>query len=191
LTAGHETVGAALTWTWYLLAEHPTVQSQLHDEVHGRLQGRSPTAEDLPHLPFARAVFEEALRLYPPAWGQPRESIEQDEIDGFAIPAKATISLCQYVTQRHPDFWEAPEEFKPGRFLSSQTGNRPKFAYFPFGGGPRVCIGNLFALTEGVLVVATIIQRFRVELLPNQAIVPDPTFTLRPKFGVKVALWPR
>jgi cytochrome P450 len=191
LTAGHETAGAALSWAWYLLGQQPQVQNDLYDEVRGRLQGRSPTLEDLPGLPLAKAVFEEALRLYPPAWGQPREAIRADEINGYPVPARALITVNQWVTHRHPDFWEEPEAFRPERFLAGRAEGRHRFAYFPFGGGPRVCIGNTFALMEGPLVLATILQQFRVELVPGQAVVPDPTFTLRPKHGVKVLLWPR
>jgi cytochrome P450 len=188
LTAGHETAGAALSWTWFLLGRHPQVQEDLYDEVRGRLGGRSPTLEDLPALPLTRAVFDEALRLYPPAWGQPREAIGPDEVNGVAIPAKGIVAVSQYITQRHPDFWDEPEQFKPERFLPGAPARRWKFAYFPFGGGPRVCIGNTFALLEGPLVLATILQRFRVELMPGPEVVPDPTFTLRPKYGVKVLL---
>jgi cytochrome P450 len=191
LTAGHETVGAALSWAWYLLAQQPQAQNDLHDEASARLQGRSPTAEDLPHLPLARAAFEEAMRLYPPAWGLPREAVQADEINGFAMPARGIIVLSQYVTHRHPDFWPEPDRFKPERFLPAQAASRPKFAYFPFGGGPRVCIGNTFALMEGPMVLATVLQRFRVELVADQNVVPDPTFTLRPRDGVKVVFWPR
>jgi cytochrome P450 len=187
LTAGHETVGAALSWTWYLLGRHPKVQEDLYDEVHGRLQGRSPTLEDLGELPLVRAVFEESMRLYPPAWGQPREAVADDEINGFSIPAKGTVTVNQWVTHRHPDFWDDPETFQPERFLPGHA-ERPKFAYFPFGGGPRGCIGNTFAMLEGPLVLATIIRKFRVELVPGQLIVPDPTFTLRPRHGVQVRL---
>lgn len=190
LTAGHETVGAALSWAWYLLGQHPNIQRDLHDEVHGRLRGRSPTLDDLPHLPMAKAVFEEAMRLYPPAWGLPREAIQSDEVKGFPIPRKAILVLCQFVTHRHPDFWTEPERFDATRFLPGQTAERHRFAYFPFGGGPRICIGNNFALIEGPLVLATIAQRFRIELLPDQTIVPDPTFTLRPKHGVLARLRP-
>jgi cytochrome P450 len=136
-------------------------------------------------------VFEEALRLYPPAWGQPREAIHADEVHGFPIPVKAIITLNQWVTHRHPDFWAEPEAFRPERVLPGRAEGRPRFAYFPFGGGPRVCLGNTFALLEGPLVLATIVQRFRVELVPGQEVVPDPTFTLRPKYGVKVTLVPR
>jgi len=187
LTAGHETAGAALSWTWYLLGQNAKVQEDVYDEVKGRLQGRSPTLQDLGELPLTRAVFEESLRLYPPAWGQPREALEDDEINGFPIPAKGTVTLNQWVTHRHPDFWADPEDFRPERFLPGHP-ERPKFAYFPFGGGPRVCIGNTFAMLEGPLVLATIIQNFRVELLPDCLVVPDPTFTLRPKYGVQVRL---
>src|SRR5262249_54810462 len=190
LTAGHETVGGAFSLTWDLLGPHPQIQKDLPDEVSGKLHGRSPTLEDLPDLPLTKAVFEEALRLYPPAWGQPRESIGSDEINGFPIPAQALITLNQYVTHRHADFWDEPETFKPERFLPGQAEQRYRFAYFPFGGGPRVCIGNTFALLEGPLVVAAVIQRFQVELVPGQTVVPDPTFTLRPKDGVKAWLRP-
>jgi cytochrome P450 len=191
LMAGHETMGAALAWTWHLLGSHPRVQDDVADEVRGHLGGRSPALEDLPGLPLTRAVFEETLRLYPPAWGQPREAIQADEINGFPIPAGAPVALSQYVTHRHPDFWENPEQFDPGRFLPERAAGRHKFAYFPFGGGPRVCIGNHFALMEGPLVLATILQRFRVELVPGQEVLPDATFTLRPRNGVQVILWPR
>ena len=190
LTAGHETIGASLAWTWYLLGLHPRVQQDLHDEVGGRLRGNSPTFEDLTDLPLTRAVFEESLRLYPPAWGQPRESLEADEINGYAIPRKCMVAVSQYLTHRHPDFWESPETFDPERFFPARSAKRPKFAYFPFGGGPRVCIGNTFALMEGPLVLASIAQRFRVELVPGQTVVPDPTFTLRPRDGVQVRLSP-
>jgi cytochrome P450 len=191
LTAGHETTGAALAWAWYLLGQHPRTQEEVADEVRGRLGGRGPTAEDLPHLPLTRAVFEETLRLYPPAYGQAREAIAADEIHGFHIPAGATVALCQYVTHRHPDFWEEPEQFRPERFLPGRAADRPKFAYFPFGGGPRVCIGNTFALMEGTLVLAAVLQKFRVELVPGHPVVYDTPFTLRPKHGVKAVLRPR
>jgi cytochrome P450 len=191
LVAGHDTVGAALAWTWYLLGQHPRIQDDLHDEVRGTLGGRSPNAADLPALPLTRAVFEEALRLYPPALGQPREAIGADEVGGYPIRPKGWVMVCQYLTHRHPQFWHEPEGFDPSRFLPGPGEGRPKFAYFPFGGGPRSCVGNHFALMEATLVLATIAQRFRLELVPGQAIVPDTTFTLRPRPGVEVNLWPR
>jgi cytochrome P450 len=146
--------------------------------------------DDLEKLPLLSAVFEESMRLYPPGWGQLRESIAADEIEGYAIPAKAMILLCQYVTHRHPDFWDEPERFKPERFLNP-TADRHRFAYFPFGGGPRICIGLQFAMTEGPIVLATILQRFRVELVEGQEIVPDATFTLLPRNGLRVVLHDR
>jgi cytochrome P450 len=193
LTAGHENVGAALAWTWYLLAKHPQVQEALFDEVHGRLRGANPGFDDLEHLPLAKAVFEESLRLYPPGWGELRETIGADEICGYELPAKALIILCQWVTHRHPEFWHEPEQFKPERFLGNgssgavpvaagnATDERHRFAYFPFGGGPRICIGMQFALVEGPLLLATILQRFRVSLASEKVAEPDATFTLRPK----------
>ncbi len=161
LTAGHETVGAALSWTWYLLSKHLDVQRSLHDEVVGVLGGRHPTTSDLSRLPLCRAVFEEAMRLYPPAWAMPRESIEADEIMGYHIPPKAAIVLGQFLTHRHPEFWESPDQFRPERFLGELPASRPRYAYFPFGGGPRVCIGSQFAMIEAQLVLATVIHELR------------------------------
>ena len=127
----------------------------------------------------------------PPAPGQPRVAIGDDTIGGHRIPAKSTVMVCQYMTHRHPAFWDDPERFDPTRFLPGRAAGRPKFAYYPFGGGPRTCVGNHFALMEATLILATIAQRFRVELVPGQSIVPDTTFTLRPRPGVEVTLWPR
>ncbi len=188
LTAGHETAGAALSWAWYLLAKNPDQQQALFEQASGHLQGRLPTAEDLPSIPLATAVFEETMRLYPPAWGMPRETIAADTICGYPIPAKATIILMQDIVHRHPDFWSEPERFDPGRFLPPHDEGRHRYAYFPFGGGPRVCIGNHMALIEGPLVMAALAQRFEFRLVPNHLVVPDPTFTLRPKYGVQVTV---
>jgi cytochrome P450 len=188
LTAGHDTVGAALSWAWHLLGQNPETQEALADEVRGRFGGRTPEVDDLPYLPLARAVFDEVLRLYPPAPGVVRETIHEDEIDGRRIPAKVIVVPYAYVTHRDPEFWDEPERFKPERFLPGSGGGRPKFSYFPFGGGPRVCIGNTFALTEGPLILAALAQRFRLESVPGQVVVPDTTFTLRPKTGVKMIL---
>ncbi len=186
LTAAHETVGATWSWALHLLAEHQDVQQALRDEASGRLSGRTPTVEDLPHLPLATAVFEESMRLYPPAWGMPRESIDADEINGYPIPAKALVTVSQLVAHRHPAFWKEPDKFDPSRFLPGAGLDRPKFAYFPFGGGPRVCIGNHFALIEGPLVLAALAQRFHFTSAPGHVVIPDPTFTLRPKTGVRM-----
>jgi cytochrome P450 len=191
LLAGHDTVGAALSWTWYLLAGHPEIQEQVFDEVRGQVGDRAPTVADLPGLPLTRAAFEEAMRLYPPAPGMPRQAIGPDEIGGCVIPRKSHVMVCQWITHRHPEFWPDPERFDPERFLPGHSEGRPKFAYFPFGGGPRSCIGNHFAMMEAVLILAAIVRRFRVELMPGQEIVPNTTFVLKPQPGVKVSLWPR
>lgn len=188
LTAGHETAGAALSWAWYLLAEHPQIQEALYEEVSGHLAGRLPAVDDLPRMPLATAVFEETMRLYPPAWGMPRESLSPDEICGYPLPAKATLVLSQLLAHRHPDFWHEPDRFDPSRFLDGALTDRAKFAFFPFGGGPRICIGNHMAMVEGPLALAAIAARFHFTLVPNQRIVPDPTFTLRPKYGVRLAV---
>lgn len=191
LTAGHETAGAALSWTWYLLGQHSDVQEQLHRQVAGVLNGRTPTVADLPSLPLATAIFEESMRLYPPAWGMPRETLTPDVVLGYPIPARATIVLSQMIAHRHPAFWSEPDKFDPGRFLPGQGGDRPKFAYFPFGGGPRLCIGNQMAMVEGPLVLAALAQKFHFTLVPGQNVEPDPTFTLRPKHGVKMIVHER
>lgn len=181
LVAGHETTAAALTWTWYLLAKNPSKAEKLKAEIAEVLGGKPPTVEDLPKLSYARMVFEETLRLYPPAWGQPRESVNDDEIDGFHIKGKKMIVVSQYITQRHKDFWENPEEFIPERFNDKNISARPKFAYFPFGGGARQCIGNHFAMMEAQLIIAGIAQRFMPQLTDEGEAELDVTFTLRPK----------
>jgi cytochrome P450 len=193
LTAGHETMASALSWAWYLLGSHPRTQEDLADEVRGRLGGgeASLTADDLPHLPLARAVFEETMRLYPPAWAATRQARSPDTVGSTTIPARSVVIVSQWVTHRHPDFWPEPEQFRPERFLPAQETQRHPYAYFPFGAGPRGCIGSAFAMMKGPLVLATIARRFRVELVSGQAVVPDPTFTLRPRHGVHAFLRPR
>jgi cytochrome P450 len=191
ITGAHENIGSALTWTWYLLGKYPNVQEEVHEEIQGRLNGRKPGEEDLEHLRLTRAVFEESMRLYPPGWGELREAIIADEIGGFSVPKKAMIILCQWVTHRHPDFWEDAEAFKPERFMGTQPPGGHRFAYFPFGGGARICIGMQMAYMEGVLVLATILQRFRAELVADHVVEPDATFTLRPKYGLKMVLHAR
>ncbi len=186
LTAGHETAGAVLSWAWYLLATHQDVQQSLCQQVSNHLHGRVPTAEDLPSMPLATAVFEETMRLYPPAWGLPRETIGDDQIDGYPLPPKAIIILATHIVHRHPDFWQQPDKFDPQRFLPPHNAVRRKFAFFPFGGGPRICIGNHFAMIEGPLALAALAQRFQFDLVADQRVVPDPTFALRPKHGVQV-----
>ncbi len=188
LFAGHDTTSAALSWAWRLLAKHPEIQEALHDEAFALLAGRTPTAEDLPRLPLATAVFEETLRLYPPAPALARQALGPDEINGYPVPAKAIVMPSQWVTHRHPAYWDEPDEFRPERFLPGGGTNRPKFAYFPFGGGPRVCIGNTFALLEGALVLAALAQRFQLSPADDQEVEIDVTFVLRPKGAVNLVV---
>jgi cytochrome P450 len=188
INAGHETTATALAWTWYLLGTHPDVMANLQDEVKTVLGGSSPTVEKLSQLQYTRRVFDEAQRLCPIGLGVPRVAIEDDEIQGYFIPKGSIFTIAQYFIFRHPEFWENPEQFDPDRFLPEQVERRPKFAYFPFGAGQHICIGKNFALMESTTILAAIVQRFQIELVPNQSIEVDPRFTLRPKHGVKVTI---
>jgi cytochrome P450 len=188
LFAGHDTTASGLAWAWYLLARHSQVQEALHDEAAARLGGRTPTAEDLPHLPLATAVFEETLRLYPPAPGLARRAVEADEIEGRPVPARGILMPSQWLIHRHPAYWDEPNQFRPERFQPGRAPERPKFAYFPFGGGPRSCIGNTFALTEGALVLASLAQRFQFRSADDREMEPDMTFVLRPKRMVNLVV---
>jgi len=182
--AGHETTANALAWTWYLLSKHPHVARNLHAELDEVLHGRVPTLADLPQLRYTKMVIDESLRLFPPAWGIGRTAMNDDEIDGYHIPAGSIVALSTYVTHRLPHLWPNPEGFDPERWAPEQPVDRPRFAYFPFGGGPRLCIGNNFALMELQLVLATIAQRVRLDVVPGHPIVLDPGVTLRPKHGM-------
>lgn len=184
IIAGHETVASALTWAWYLLSLHPAVRAALEAELDSALHGRVPTVEDLPALPYTRAVFDETLRLYPPAWLITRRALEEDHIGGATIPPDALIIMSPYVTHRHPDFWPNPAGFDPERFLPANSAGRPRFAYIPFGGGPRLCIGDSFALMEGPLILATVAQRYRLDLVPSHPVTMDALVTLRPRNGL-------
>lgn len=188
ILAGHETTANTLAWTFYLLAQNPDVRQKLEAEVRDVLEGRAPTIADLGNLTYTRMVIDESMRLYPPAWALSRAAKEEDEIGGFRIPRGAVVSPSQFVTHRHPDFWEEPERFDPERFRPERAESRPRFAYFPFGGGPRLCIGNTFALTESALVLAAVAQRYRLHLTRGHPIDMQPLVTLRPRYGVKVTL---
>lgn len=188
MTAGHETTAVALSWTWYLLARHEDVERKLHDELSRVLGGRTPTFEDLPDLKYTLMVVEEAMRLYPPAWVVGRKASGVDEVGGYRIEAGAEIILSPYITQRHADFWDDPESFNPERFSPGQSASRPRFAYFPFGGGSRLCIGNNFALTEAQMVLATVAQRYRLRLPPGRVVEPEASFTLHPRDGIPMSL---
>ncbi|MGO8949827.1 MAG: cytochrome P450 [Ktedonobacterales bacterium] len=188
LLAGHETTAVALTWTWYLLSMHPSVERRLHDELHTVLAGRTPTANDLPQLTYTRMVIEEAMRLYPPVWSILRRAVADDDIGPYHVPAGTSIFISPYAVHRHTAFWEDPEAFDPERFTPERSGGRPHFAYVPFGGGPRQCIGNTFAMTEAQLILATIAQRYRLRPVNARAVEPNPLITLRPKGGLLVQL---
>jgi cytochrome P450 len=189
--AGHETTANALTWTWYLLSKFPHIERKLYQELHQVLEGRLPTLADLRHLSYTRMVIDESIRLYPPAWLISRTARQDDQVDGITIPAGSIAFLSPYVTHRHPDLWGNPEGFDPERFSEERSAERPDFAYFPFGGGPRLCIGNNFALMEAQLVLATMVQHFRVELVPGYPIELQPSITLRPRHGILTWLRPR
>jgi cytochrome P450 len=182
--AGHETTAVSLSWTFYLLAQNPDACSKLRAELDQVLCGRTPSVDDLHNLRYTKMVLEESMRLYPPAWALPRQAIEEDVLGGYYIPAGSVVDVSQYVTHRRPDLWEDPEKFDPERFAPERAVNRPRFAYFPFGGGARTCIGNNFAMMEAQLILAIIFQRFRLQLVLDHPVVPDPTFVLKPRYGV-------
>jgi cytochrome P450 len=181
LIAGHENASSLLCWTWYLLAQHPAVAAQVRDEVAGQLQGRRPTLADLGQLPYLRMVLEESLRLYPPAWSFPRRTLAQTMIGGCVIPAGAPVLLCPYTTHRHPAFWRDPEKFDPERFSEAAEAERPRYAHFPFGGGQHQCMGATFAMMEAHLILASIVQRYHLHLMPGFSLQPEPLVTLRPQ----------
>lgn len=180
LLAGHETSANALAWSLYLLSTHSLERDRLEREVESALGGRAPSIDDLSQLPFTRMVIEEALRLYPPVWMIERHALGPDVLGGFSIPAGSAVVTSPYLIHRSPAVWESPTEFHPSRFSPEAVASRPGFAYFPFGGGPRQCIGNQFALVETQLILAMIAQRFRVDLAPGARPAPEPKVTLRP-----------
>ncbi len=189
--AGHETTAIALSWTWYLLSQHPQVEARLLAELQAALGGRSPSVADLPQLRYTEMVISEAMRLYPPAWAIGREAIQDCEIGGYPVPAGTTLMMSQWVMHRDARYFDHPEAFRPERWADGLATRLPKYAYFPFGGGPRLCIGHAFAMMEAVLLLATIAQKFRLRLVPGHPIEPWPSITLRPKHGLKMMLHER
>lgn len=187
-TAGHETTANALTFTFYLLSEHPEVERELHDELRRVLAGRLPTMQDVENLAYTRMVLSEAIRLYPPAWALGRESIAPCTLAGCEVPAGAVVLLSQWVTHRDPRWWPDPLAFDPLRFSPENRAGRPRWAYFPFGGGSRQCIGEAFAWTEAILVIATLAQRWRMEYVGTGLPRLQPLITLRPRGPVNVKL---
>jgi cytochrome P450 len=184
--AGHETTANALTWTWYLLSQSPAVEARLHAEVTQVLKGRLPTVADIPFLPFVEQVVTEAMRLYPPAWIIGRRAIEPYPIGGYVAPARTILLMSQWVMHRDARWFPDPERFDPDRWTPAFKAALPKFAYFPFGGGPRQCIGEGFAWMELVLVIATLAGRWRLRLVPGHPVAPQPLVTLRTKHGMRM-----
>ncbi|MDX2030822.1 MAG: cytochrome P450 [Blastocatellia bacterium] len=189
--AGHETTALALTWMWYLLSQHPEAEARLHAELDEVLGDRLPTFEDLPRLRYTEMIMAETLRLYPPAWILGRGVLEPCEIGGYRIPERSTIVISPYVVHRDPRFYPDPLRFDPERWTPEAREARPKFAYFPFGGGNRVCIGEGFAWTEGMLLLATLARRWRLRLAPGHPVEPKAMITLRPKYGMRMEIGSR
>jgi cytochrome P450 len=186
LLAGHETTALNLAWTFYLLAEHPKAEAKLLAELEEALGDRAPAVADLAGLPYAGAMIKESLRLYPPAWGFGREALEDCGIGGYRVPAGTQIIVSQWVTHRDERFFERAQEFAPERWLDGSAGRLPRYAYFPFGGGPRLCIGRQFATLEATLLLATIARRFRLRPADDGPIIPRPSLSLRPEGGMRM-----
>ena len=186
--AGHETTALTLAWTWYLLGKHPEAEKRFHDELDEVLGGRAATMADLPRLKFTEQIAKECMRLYPPAYGLGREAVNDCEIGGYAMPAGTQVFMFQWVTQRDARFFDRPDEFIPERWTKEFEERLPKYAYFPFGGGPRACIGASFAMMELMLVLGTIGQKFCLKLVPDHPVEIHPAMSLRPKDGVMITV---
>jgi enediyne biosynthesis protein E7 len=186
--SGYDSTANAITWAWYLLSRNPAVGRTQHAELTQVLRGRTPSFQDLPQLTYTRMVVQETLRLYPSAWAIARTAINDDEIDGYWIPAKSIVVMSPYTAHRRPASWENPEGFDPERFGCERSQGREQFAYFPFGGGPRVCLGKRFALMEAELVLATVAQKWRLDLVPGPPIGTKPTISLRPRRRIMMTL---
>jgi cytochrome P450 len=186
--AGHETTGCGLAWTLYAIAEHPDVRRRLEDELARELGGRVPAVDDLPRLPYLCRVVDESLRRYPPIWLFPRDANGDGVLAGYHIPANTSILLTPYASHHNPAYWDDPEAFDPDRFLPERSAGRPRYAYLPFGGGRRQCIGYYLALLELRLIVAMVVQRFRLRVVPDHPVVCGPLVSLRPLHGIRVTL---
>jgi cytochrome P450 len=191
LVAGHESTGATLSWALYMLSRHPEVMRRVEAELAEVLGGRTPGFQDLPRLQYLSRVFKETLRLYPPFWMLTRTPVEDDVLSGHRVPAGSILMFSSYVTQRRPDFWPNPEAFDPDRFLPEASEGRPQFAWYPFGGGPRVCIGARMAEMEALMVLAAVLQRYDLHALPGRRVEPAAMLSLRPKGGLWMTLHPR
>ena len=184
--AGYETVANALSWTWYLLSQNPECERRFHAEIDRELQGRLPTFDDVPRLRYVEMVLAESMRLYPPAWAMGRYARNDFPLGDFFLPAKTTVLMSQFVAHRDARFFPDPLRFDPERFTPEAKARRTKFTYFPFGAGFRQCIGESFAWMEGVLLLATLAQRWKLSLVPGHRVEPEPLITLRPKYGMKM-----
>jgi len=191
LMAGHETTSVALSWVWYLLSQHPADEAKLHAELDTVLGGRTPRQEDMARLPYTRMVIEEAMRLYPPAHTMSRAALGRDEICGQRIARGTIVFIVPWILHRHHSLWQRPEEFDPERFRPEAAQSRSRFAYIPFGAGPRICIGAAFAMMEIMIVLATLAQRFRPRLVAGHKVEPFGMITLRMRHGLRMTLEPR
>jgi cytochrome P450 len=185
--AGHETTANALAWAGYLLAQHPAAADRLAAEVREAVGDRPPAAADLPRLAYTERVVLESMRLYPPVYAFGREALDPVELGNFTLPRGATVLMSQWVVHRDPRWYDRPGEFDPDRWAGEDR-RRPRYAYFPFGGGPRGCVGNTFAMIEATLVLATVVPRFRFTLVPGHPVKPWASVTLRPAHGIRVSL---
>ncbi len=188
LLAGHETTAVAMTWTWYLLSQHPQAQERLHRELDEVLQGRPPTTADMDRLPYTRRVLTESMRLYPPAYMMDRHPSEDIFIRGYRVPRGSYVFVSPYATHRDPHLYAEPEKFDPDRWLPEREQELPRFAYFPFGAGPRACIGQSFAWLEAGLALATVAQKWKFKLCPDQLVDTNPKITLRPRYGMRMTV---
>jgi cytochrome P450 len=184
--AGYETVANALSWTWYLLSQNPECERRFHEEIDRELQGRLPTFDDLPRLRYAEMVLAESMRLYPPAWAMGRYARNDFQLGEFFLPAKTTVLMSQFIAHRDARFFPDPLRFDPERFSPEAKARRTRLTYFPFGAGARQCIGESFAWMEGVLLLTTLAQKWRLKLVPGHRVEPEPLITLRPKYGMKM-----
>ena len=184
--AGYETIANALSWTWYLLSQNPQAEKKFHAELDTELAGCLPTVDHLPRLPYTEMVLAESMRLYPPAWAMGRRALRDFALGPYWLPARTTVLMSQYVLHRDSRYFPDPLRFDPERFTPEAKAKRPKLAYFPFGAGPRQCIGESFAWMEGVLALATIGQKWQLRLAPGQKVEPQPLITLRPKYGLRM-----
>jgi enediyne biosynthesis protein E7 len=182
--AGHETTAKSLTWTLYLLDRNPDAAAAVYREIDTVLSGRTPTAADLPRLEHCRRAVEEAMRLYPPVWLIARRAIGPDTLAGYDVPPETVICISPYLLHRDPRYWQEPERYDPGRFAPERVAARPSHVYLPFGGGPRICVGQHLAMVEAVLVLATLLQRVRLDLVPGFPVEPEALVTMRPRHGM-------